>query len=116
MAKRPNVGPILYADRRMEEFHDSGFSELLAVEEGEAVDDMGPWEDEVGIKRKEGARDGRWVVDCYAILGMAHFSPCFFVCEASTQQTSFWGGRIKFSHIASSSSCLVGICRRSPGF
>ena len=32
MAKRSNVGPILYAERIIEEFHDSGFSEPLAVE------------------------------------------------------------------------------------
>ena len=42
MAKRPNIGPILYADRRMEEFHDSGFNEPLVVEEGGGVENWEP--------------------------------------------------------------------------
>ena len=63
MAKRPNVGPIIYADRTIEEFHDSGFSKPLEVEEGGLVDDMGSWEDEVGNRIKEEDRYGRRVFD-----------------------------------------------------
>ena len=44
---------------------------------------MGSWEDEVDIRRKEGARDGCRVFDCCEILGMEHFSPFFH--EVSTQ-------------------------------
>ena len=78
MAKRHNVGPILYADRIIEEFCDSGTSEPLAVEEGEVVGNMVFWEDEVGIRRKEGDRDIRRVFACCEIIGMEQFSPYFF--------------------------------------
>ena len=95
MEKIPDVGPILYADRIIEQFRDIGFSEPLVVEEVEGVDDMGAWEDEVGMRRKDRPRDVHGVFHCYAILGMAHFSSCFSVHESSTQQASFQWGDIK---------------------
>ena len=79
MEKIPDVGPILYADRIIEQFRDIGFSEPLVVEEVEGVDDMGAWEDEVGMRRKERARDIRGVFHCCAILGRALFSSYFSV-------------------------------------
>ena len=47
---------------------------------------------------------------------MAHFSPYFSVRKASTKQDGVRWGEIKISHIISSSSCLVGMFWRSPGF
>ena len=42
MENRHDVEPILYDDRRMEEFHDSGFNEPLVVEEGGGVENWEP--------------------------------------------------------------------------
>ena len=46
---------------------------------------------------------------CHTVIGMAQFIPVFYVHEASTQQAVVRWGEVYFSHINSSSSCLVGI-------
>ena len=56
------------------------------------MEDMGSLEDEVVIISKEVSRYGRRVFDCCEIIGIAQFSPSFFVFDSSTQQASVrWG-------------------------
>ena len=70
---------------------------------------MVAWEDKLCMRRKYIYRYGRRVFHFHTVIGMAQFIPVFYVHEASTQQAVVRWGEVYFSHVNSSSSCLVGI-------